>query len=192
MTTKAKIGVVVAAVAAAALMVAALTTASTEAARLSAAAATFSALAAIVTASVSAGTLMQLRRDSRSTTRPQVGAWMRRGGGLGTIDFVVKNFGESIAHNVLVDIVGLPEWASDDPVIGDLARRYRARISTLVPDLELSNSYMHPDYAPVTQPPYRLTVHVSYTDDEGRPYSDTFDLDADLIRAESWTNQGEQ
>lgn len=189
MPTNVKVGIVVGAVAVTLLVVVAVTAASSDSAAVSASAATFSALAAVVTASISAATLTQLQRDSRATTRPQVGAWMRRGGAAGTIDLIVRNFGGSIAHAVRVDIVGLPEWAASDRVLEGLWRRYQGVIDTLVPGLELGNTYMHPDWAPVTPPPAQIAVRVSYTDDEGRPFSDTFELDAETIRAETWSLQ---
>lgn len=186
MTTNLKIGIVAGAIALTLIVVALFTATASSSGAVSAVAATFSALAAVTTASVSASALLQVRKDSRSTTRPQVAAWMRRGGAHGYIDFVVKNFGESIAHDVRIVIEGLPEWAAVDAVLSALWNRYRQPIPTLVPDLELSNTYAglpeHPE-----NPPDQVTVRISYTDDAGRPYADTFDLDADLIRGETWS-----
>ena len=186
MTTNIKIGLVAKASALAFVVVAVVTAASSNSTAVSAVAATVSALAAVTTASLSVSTLLQVRIDSRSTTRPQVGVWMRRGGAHGYIDLVVKNFGESIAHDVRIDIEGLPDWSATDAVLADIWKRYQRPIATLVPDLELSNTYAGlPDHS--ENPPDRVRVRVSYTDDAGRLYSDTFDLDADLIRGETWS-----
>ena len=156
----------------------------------SAVAACISGLAAVLTASVSVAALHQVRRDSRSTSRPVVAAWLRRGGVEGYIDLAVSNLGASVAHGVAVRFSPeVPDWAQGDLGLELLSRRYQEPISTLVPRLELSNNFAGPVDVDAPEPPRQSTVTISYTDDQDRSYTDVFVLDVELIRAETYVRR---
>lgn len=153
-------------------------------------AARVASLGAVVAAVAAVAALQRSMRDSRSRSRPMVGAELvadRYADGIAHL--VVRNFGPSVARNVrvtfdppLAALDGLDEERSSIPFI---ARRYANPIATLVPGAELRNIYWDGD----EDAPRVLTVKIQCESADGswfrRPdrYMDWFILDVGVLES---------
>jgi hypothetical protein len=152
---------------------------------------------AAVTATVAVRTLRQTRRDSKAKARPKIAAELRLVPYTkGSLSLVVRNTGPSIAKNVRVTF-DPPILMPKDPeglVTPFLLRRFAKPIPVMTPGMELDNLY----YVAVPDPagsrklinsepiPDVVTVKISYSSDDGDPYTDEFPLDADLHRKRTY------
>ncbi|WP_406025917.1 hypothetical protein OH802_05695 [Nocardioides sp. NBC_00850] len=157
-----------------------------------------SAVAAIVTAVVAGWALNQQRKDSHDQARPVVIATLRPGPRTshGSMYLIVKNAGASLARRVRVTFsptLPTAEIASSgQPAIAGpfITRRYAEAIPVLGPGEALNNIYCnltHDDEGI----PHQVTVAVSYEDDRGRTYTDTYPLDLDIYRLETFSSPGD-
>jgi hypothetical protein len=160
-------------------------------ARVAATAAVLGAIAALAGAFSGIRTLRQSRRDSKARNRPMVAAELRDvKHSEATQILVIRNYGPSIARNVLVSFVP-PIPDPEDPstsVTPFLKNRYSKVIPVLTPGMELDNLYYvgtpGVDGRPVNSEPTpdRVTVRIHYESDHGDDYEDEFPLDTNLIR----------
>ncbi|MGC0252166.1 hypothetical protein [Pseudactinotalea sp. Z1748] len=158
-----------------------------------------SALAAIVTASIAAWSLVGSRRDSRDRSRPLVIASLRKGPTMshGTTYLVIENVGSSVARDVGVSFdPPLPNYETTDDgqpgIVGPfLRKRYSSTIPMIAPGHRMKNVYSYHAVGVdgnVEPVPDQFTVTVRYSDDRGRPYQDSFPIDRERLGYETQTN----
>ncbi|GGS10495.1 hypothetical protein GCM10010236_76210 [Streptomyces eurythermus] len=114
----------------------------------------------------------------------------------GTLYLVIRNYGPSVAKNVRVSFdPAIPDPPPDmarESVVPFLKSRYSRVIPTLTPGTELRNVYYvgepQGDHFVNSEPtPERVTVTISCESADGKQeYTDTFDLDVDLMQSETW------
>jgi hypothetical protein len=156
-----------------------------------------SALAAIVTTVVAAWALVNQSRDSRDRSRPLVTAAFRPGPSFshGMLYLVIRNAGASVARDLTVTFNPeiKPNTPSGQPrrTAEYIPKRYAASVPVLAPGESLSNLYCHLANDD-EEMPRRLNVEVAYVDDRGRPYSASFDLDADVYGVATSANPGDK
>jgi hypothetical protein len=142
-------------------------------------------------------TLLQTRRDSLNRSRPMVAAEFRDASpSRGTLYLVIRNYGPSVAKNVQVSfdpaIPDPPPEMAKESVVPFLKRRYSRVIPTLTPGTELRNVYYIGEpqggfFINSEPTPERVLVTISCESADGKQrYTDTFDLDVDLIQNETW------
>lgn len=144
------------------------------------------ALSAVAASVVGIRTFQRNRRDSKSRSRPMVGAELQSIPYVdGILLLVVKNYGQAVARNVRVDFdPPLPTDGPEDHSLPYLARRYDRTIATMMPGAEFSNVYWDGDEDHV---PSQLTVTITSESADtnlfGRPdrYRDKFVLDVDVF-----------
>lgn len=129
--------------------------------------------------------LVLLQRQAAREGRPYVVAEVVPGlHGAGSADLVVQNLGRTLAHQVMIDVGTLSVRDDDDYISGPLAE-YLAKPMTLAPGsrhrimwrCEPREEAGHGEAgAPKTA---QGTVH--YSDDDGRQYSETYDLSVDGV-----------
>ncbi len=146
-------------------------------------------LTAIVTAFIALRQLRQQAGDSQARSRPVVAADLVPTPYTKSIALVIKNFGPSLARDVNVEFdpaLPVAETTSDGQtaIVPFLLRRYAQPIPVLPPGRELSNVYYYSSLAKknVEEVPEQLTVTVSYADDQGRRYHDSYPLDVTVIQ----------
>lgn len=139
-----------------------------------------SAVAVGVTAWFAVRTLRAARDDSRERSRPIiVAAFERELLSAGTILLVVKNYGQSLAYEVVVqfypqlpDPIGRP----DSDMWKWVAERYATPIPTWAPGASRSNVVRT-----ASEPLNPLTVYVSYRGPDNHPYTETYSLQPDHV-----------
>jgi hypothetical protein len=145
-------------------------------------------LATVAAAVVAIWTLVALKQDSADRTRPVVIAELNYAVLSDHAELLVRNVGPSVARNVRVDFVPPlpdPEDGGSEAEVGVLTpflqRRYSRVIPTLAPGMRLSNFYQDAEGSeePV---PDDFTVTISYSDDRGRKYVDSFELSMFTLR----------
>lgn len=151
-----------------------------------------SALAAIATAAIAVLTLLRASRDSSDRTRPMIVAEMLPAEhDSNTIDFVLRNYGQSLARDVKVAFdppLYVPD-GSDAVLTPYLIQRYQALIPTLSPGQELKNVWWSgidkggDDLENSESTPDKALVTVTYRAPQGRrTYTDVFPLDVKTIK----------
>lgn len=144
-------------------------------------------------------TLRQLRIDSRQRSRPMMAAELRKPPYTeGVQVLVVRNYGPSIARNVKVAFD--PPIPDPDPKrsVGGMSpyitRRYAKPICVVTPGMELANIWFvgqpRGDGRVNSEPtPPQFTVTIAYNGPDGTgDYEESFSLDTDLIRAETYVS----
>lgn len=154
-----------------------------------------SALAAIITAIVAVWALVNQARDSRDRSRPLVTAAFRPGPSFthGMLYLVIKNAGASVARDIAIGFD--PEIERNAPsgrprrTAEHIPMRYAKPVPVLAAGETLANIYVHMANDE-EEMPRQLKVSVAYADDRGRPYSGSFELDADLYGSATSANPG--
>lgn len=129
--------------------------------------------------------LVLLQRQVAREGRPYVVAEVVPGlHGAGSSDLIVQNLGRTLAHRVMIDIGELSVRDDDDYISGPLAE-YLAKPKTLAPG---SRHRVMWRCEPREQAgrgeagaPKTAQGKVSYTDDGGHQYSETYDLSVDGV-----------
>jgi hypothetical protein len=161
-----------------------------------AAAAAAGVLVALVAAITGLRSLRQLRTDSRERSRPMMAAELRKPPYTRGIQLlVIRNYGPSIARNVKVTFdppipEPIPERAAES-VSPFIMRRYTNPIPAVTPGMELTNIWFSGrlegnEWVNVERTPPQFTVTIAYDGPDGFPYKDSFPLDTDLIRGETY------
>jgi hypothetical protein len=165
-------------------------------ARVASAAALAGACLAIVTTIVGVRTLRQTRRDSQARSRPMLAAELRAVPySDGSQTLVVKNYGPSIAKNVMVTFeppILMPENTAG-LMTPYLIKRYGTPIAVMTPGMELDNLYFsrrpgpHGRFVNGEPLPDQVTVRIAYDSaDSPAHYDDEFPLDTDLLRGRTY------
>lgn len=134
-------------------------------------------------------TFRRSQRDSKSRSRPMVGAELRPDEyASGTAHMVIRNYGQAVARDVKVTFrPPLPETNDISTMIPFIEKRYALPISTLMPGTELSNVWPH-ESEDDNGVPERVTVVIESLSADtgllGRPdkYRDEFILDINVIK----------
>lgn len=132
--------------------------------------------------------------DSGARSRPVVIALFRRAEhNYFAIDFVLRNYGPSMAKNVTVTFDPPITADRSDGTTGYLVpRRYSKAISALAPTQEMSNAWFLPHVGSGnvvignrTSLPDSVQVTVSYKGNRLRRYTDIFNLDLSIVKEDS-------
>jgi hypothetical protein len=153
------------------------------------------AVVALVATGIARRQLQHVRTDSRERSRPMMAAELRRAPHVrGTQLLVVRNYGSSIARNVVVTFdPPIPDPAPERAarsVSPFISRRYAHTIPVITPGMELSNIWFsgvlgEAGYENVEPTPEQFTVTFTYRGPDGHSYEDAFPLDTDLIGTET-------
>lgn len=149
-----------------------------------------SALAAVVTAMIAVLALGQTARDSRERSRPMmVAEFQLAANNDSAVDFVVRNAGPSIAHNVSVTFTPalvVPD-DGDRYVTPSLIRRYESAIDTFAPGQEFRNVWWSgrdkggPDLQNHEPTPDDVEVTITYGGIGQQVYRESFRLHVNSI-----------
>lgn len=150
------------------------------------------ALATLAAAVVAVVTLVALKQDSRDRTRPVMVAMFKHAILTKDYEFHVVNVGQSVARDVRVAFSPALPVLPDDPdgsepeverfTVRSLERRYAREIGTMAPGLVFDNLYKDPRNSSDGLAPDDLTVTITYRDDRGRRYSDSYELSIDAMK----------
>ncbi|WP_421735971.1 hypothetical protein [Cellulomonas sp.] len=155
------------------------------------------ALATIATAAFAVWAIVNAGRDSRDRSRPMVIAEFRHARDSDTtVDLVIHNAGVSMAREVSVTFdppLVVPEGFGRN-VTDHIIRRYSSALSGLAPSQTFRNVWWaghmvagSSDLENAEPTPDQVAVAINYTDDRGRPYSDTFALDVLNLLQETYS-----
>ncbi|MCQ4148601.1 hypothetical protein [Rhodococcus qingshengii] len=172
---------------------------------ISAVATVIMAAAAVWAAAVAIQTLIANKSDSRDRSRPMVGADLVRDShpGSRTASLVVRNFGPSVAYNVIVSfqppLENIKTHSGKAEVLSFITRRYAKPIPNLMPGVELSNVYfvgnVDDDGNTIRNDhdlPDIVTATITYADTpdfstvEKNQYTETFKLDVGVLTSATY------
>jgi len=134
----------------------------------------FSALAAVVAASVGIWAIVNAKRDSRDRSRPVMLAELQFHPEMALfLMFVVRNAGVSIAHSVKLQF--------DPPLPPATEKNYypshvQATFAQTIPTFGPGQSLANPWHSPAKDRPEDFRVTITYLDGHGREYSDAYDI----------------
>ncbi|WP_421119746.1 hypothetical protein ACE2AJ_20715 [Aquihabitans daechungensis] len=117
----------------------------------------------------------------------------------GTMLFVVRNCGQTVARDVVVKFA--PDLPDPDPAgvhqstVPYLKKRYEKPIPVLAPGVVLSNIWQ--DYQDLVKPtdhtlPSQLDVTISSVAPDGHRYQEVFRLDAEVVLNETYVTSSNQ
>ena len=147
------------------------------------------AMAAVITAVIAGGALRATANDSRDRSRPMVVAeFLPAEHSDSTIDFRIRNYGQSVAHDVLVAFdPEIPDTTDPTSLTPFLKRRYAKTIQHLSPGQELRNIWWSGEAHATgelvnSEPtPDEVRVTVRYRGGKRSKYEDHYDLTIESV-----------